>query len=141
MNFYRYQWLAQRTANPNSTPSAKIENGILGMCGEAGECADILKKYLHQGHEFDREKLVRELGDVLWYIAETAEGLGISLEDVARINLDKLRARYPDGFDPERSIHRPEYMNKPMEIDKPMEDKDRKEVLREASKPRSDDRE
>lgn len=141
MNFYRYQWLAQRTANPNSTPSAKIENGILGMCGEAGECADILKKYLHQGHEFDREKLVRELGDVLWYIAETASGLGISLEDVAQINLEKLRARYPDGFDPERSINRPEYMNKPMEIDKPMEDKDRKEVLREASKPRSGDRE
>lgn len=58
MELNEYQNLAQRTANINDTPGSKIENGILGMCGEAGECADILKKYLFQGHEFDRDKLM-----------------------------------------------------------------------------------
>lgn len=109
MELNEYQRLAQRTCNMTSRPSDKIENGILGMCGEAGECADLLKKYFYQGHDFDREKLAEELGDVLWYIAEGAEGLGFTLEDIAARNVQKLRGRYPEGFDPERSIHRPEY--------------------------------
>lgn len=109
MELNTYQQLAQRTSGNTRPASAKIENGILGMCGEAGECADIIKKYLHQGHEFDREKLAEEVGDVLWYIAETAAGLGLTLEEIAQHNIDKLKARYPQGFDPERSIHRPEY--------------------------------
>lgn len=105
-----YQELAQRTSSARD-PFDKIENGILGMSGESGECADILKKYLYQGHEFDREKLADELGDVLWYIAESAAGLGRSLEEIAQGNINKLRKRYPEGFDPQRSIHRPEYEN------------------------------
>ncbi len=100
-----YQRLAQRTAN-TKTPSAKIENGILGLCGETGEIADVLKKYLYQGHELDREHMIEELGDVLWYCAELAEGLGVSLDDVAERNIDKLRRRYPEGFDTERSRNR-----------------------------------
>ena len=109
MELNEYQNLAQRTANITDTPSSKIENGILGMCGEAGECADILKKDLFQGHEFDREKLMDEVGDVLWYVGETAAGLGVTLEDIAMRNIAKLKRRYPEGFDPEKSIHRPEY--------------------------------
>ena len=85
------------------------------MCGEAGECADLLKKHRHQKHDFDREKLLEETGDVLWYVAETAAGLGATLEEVAQRNIDKLRGRYPDGFDPQRSIHRPEYEAKNQE--------------------------
>ena len=105
MNMNEYQKLAQRTAN-TKLPSDKIENGILGLSGESGECADIVKKCLFQGHELDREKLIEELGDVLWYCAELAAGLGVGLEEVAQRNIDKLRRRYPDGFDPERSVHR-----------------------------------
>lgn len=107
MTLNDYQALAQRTSN-NALPSNKIENGILGLCGESGECAEILKKYLHQGHEFDREAMVSELGDVLWYVAELAAGLGITLEDVAAGNIAKLQKRYPDGFDTRRSVERSE---------------------------------
>ena len=107
MTLNEYQQAAQRTAS-TKTPSDKIENGILGLCGETGEVADLLKKYLYQGHELDREKMIKECGDVIWYVAELASGLGMTLEDFCQINVDKLRRRYPDGFDPERSMHREE---------------------------------
>lgn len=71
-----------------------ITNGVLGLAGESGECCDIVKKFKYQKHELDKEHLKDELGDVLWYIAETASGLGITLEEVAQFNLDKLHARY-----------------------------------------------
>ena len=106
MEMNEYQQLAQRTS-PND--HERIVNGCLGLAGESGECCDIVKKVLFQGHNLDREKLCDELGDVLWYIAETAAGLGVTLDDIAERNINKLRNRYPNGFDPERSIHRPEY--------------------------------
>ena len=109
MNLNEYQKLAQRTCNMTQHPIDKIQNGVLGMCGEAGECADLLKKYRHQGHILDPDKMIEEIGDVLWYVAETAAGMGTTLEEVAQRNIAKLMKRYPDGFDPERSIHRPEY--------------------------------
>lgn len=104
MTINEYQQLAQRTANTKA-PSSKIENGILGLCGEI---ADVYKKYLYQGHELDREHMSEELGDVCWYVAELAAGMGLKLEDVMARNIDKLLKRYPDGFDPERSVHREE---------------------------------
>lgn len=107
MGLNEYQQLAMRTAGTN-TISAKIENGILGLCGESGECADMLKKYYYQEHELDKDELAKELGDVLWYCAELATGLGLTLEEVAQRNIDKLKRRYPEGFDPERSINRDE---------------------------------
>lgn len=105
MTLNEYQQLAQRTSNTHVN-SAKIENGLLGLFGEGGECADILKKYLYQEHDFDRKHMAKELGDVMWYVAEIASGLCMSLESIAQMNIDKLLARYPDGFDPERSQHR-----------------------------------
>ena len=108
MTLNDYQRLAQRTDARGNTASGKLENGILGICGEAGECADLLKKYLYQGHELDRDKLAEETGDVLWYVAETAAGLGLTLEDIAKRNIEKLKRRYPDGFDAERSKNRKE---------------------------------
>lgn len=108
MDFNTYQRLAQRTST-ETMPSAKIENGILGLAGESGECADIWKKVMFQGHEMERAKLAEELGDVLWYIAEVASGLNLSLEDIAMGNIAKLKKRYPDGFDPDRSINREKY--------------------------------
>lgn len=108
MNMNEYQALAMRTSSAQ-TSSDKIENGVLGLNGEAGEVADLLKKYLYQGHELDRDKMIDEAGDVLWYLAELAAGLGVSLSEIAERNVEKLRRRYPEGFDPERSVHRPEY--------------------------------
>ena len=105
MELNEYQKLAQRTAN-DQTRSGKIENGCLGLAGEAGECCDLLKKYLFQGHELDEERMAEELGDVLWYCAELAAGLGLTLEEVARRNVEKLKRRYPEGFDAERSRNR-----------------------------------
>lgn len=107
MNMDEYQHLAQRTAD-TKTFSGKIENGCLGLAGESGECCDILKKYLYQGHELDRDALAEELGDVLWYCAELATGLSMSLSEIAQRNIDKLKRRYPNGFEAERSIHREE---------------------------------
>lgn len=108
MTLNDYQKAADRTSG-DLCPWDKIRNGCYGLNGEAGECIDILKKVEFQGHTFDPNRLIDELGDVLWYVAQTATGLGVSLADVAQHNIDKLRERYPDGFDPERSVHRPEY--------------------------------
>ena len=108
MTLNEYQVAAERTSG-DLTPYQKVQNGCYGMNGEAGECIDILKKHEFQGHDLNPEKLVDELGDVLWYVAQTASGLGVTLEYVAQHNIDKLKARYPDGFDAQKSIHRPEY--------------------------------
>jgi len=83
-----------------------VLNGVLGLAGECGECCDIVKKVRFQGHTLDKEHLKDELGDVLWYIAETCSGLGITLEECAQYNLDKLHARYPQGFNKDKSINR-----------------------------------
>ena len=108
MTLNDYQKAAERTSG-NLTSYQKIQNGCYGMNGEAGECIDILKKHEFQGHALDPAKLIAELGDVLWYIAQTATGLGVTLEYVAQHNVDKLKERYPDGFDADKSIHRKEY--------------------------------
>ena len=100
-----YQCLALRTAS-SSQPYDHILNGVMGLNCEAGECIDIVKKNMFQGHTLDIDKLIDELGDVLWYVAITADGIGVQLEDIMQHNIDKLRKRYPDGFDAERSINR-----------------------------------
>ena len=101
MTINDYQKEALRTAG-----EADFVNGVLGLCGESGECADIVKKYLFQGHDLDVEHLAKELGDVAWYLAVTAYAIGYDLETVLRLNVRKLRKRYPDGFDPEKSQNR-----------------------------------
>lgn len=108
MTANEYQRLAMATLNPDLSQKEILINGVMGLCGEAGEAIDVVKKYLAQGHELDRDKLIKELGDVAWYLAETATALDISLEEVLERNLEKLRARYPEGFDAQRSIHREE---------------------------------
>lgn len=180
MNLNEYQRLAQRTSA--TVGIDKVKNGCLGLIGESGEIVDILKKYMFQSGEnppFPKDKFIKEMGDVLWYVAETVSGMGMDLrtaldssneyvfrepitleecsvllcsvatsayvrcyvdkhyeiavheicyiyatllemckkidttiDEVADTNIENLKKRYPDGFDPERSIHRPEYERK-----------------------------
>lgn len=70
----------------------------LGLAGEAGEVADFIKKVYGHGKAFDKEALKKELGDVLWYLSNLADAYGLTLAEVAQANVDKLRARYPNGF-------------------------------------------
>ena len=111
MELNEYQTLAMRTeANDSYDPDVRmtqrLTNALMGLNGEAGEAIDILKKCLFQGHELEIDELIEELGDVMWYLAEAADAVGITLEDVARLNIDKLKKRYPDGFSSEASINR-----------------------------------
>jgi len=108
MTINEYQKLAMTTLNPELSEKDVLINGVMGLCGESGEAIDIVKKHLFHGHELDREKLIKELGDVAWYLAETATALGVDLEEILRTNIEKLKKRYPEGFDSERSIRRPE---------------------------------
>lgn len=101
-----YQKLAMRTLNPQMSERDVLINSVMGLCGESGEVIDLVKKHLAQGHDLDKEKMARELGDVAWYLAEAATALGISLEEVLKGNIDKLKKRYPEGFDSEKSINR-----------------------------------
>ena len=100
-----YQNEALRTA---SGKCRSLANCAMGLAGEAGECTDIIKKHLFHGHDLNKEHLAKELGDVAWYIAVCAHIIGYDLDDVFKLNVDKLRARYPDGFDAEKSRHREE---------------------------------
>ena len=102
----QYQSLALTTLNPALSKKDVLINGVMGLCGESGEAIDIVKKWLAQGHDLDREKLAKELGDIAWYLAETAYALDIPLEDILQANIDKLKKRYPEGFDSNRSINR-----------------------------------
>ena len=108
MTINEYQQLAMTTLNPALSKKDVLINGVMGLCGESGEVIDIVKKHLAQGHELDKERIIRELGDVAWYLAETAHALDVPLEDVLQGNIDKLRSRYPEGFRTADSIHRQE---------------------------------
>ena len=106
MTVNEYQKMALTTLNPALGKQDVLINGVMGLCGESGEAIDIVKKHLAQGHPLDREGLIKELRDVAWYLAETAYALDVSLEEVFQRNIDKLKARYPEGFDARRSVER-----------------------------------
>ena len=108
MEINEYQRLAMTTLNPALDKRDVLINSVMGLCGESGEAIDVVKKWLAQGHELDRAHLAKELGDVAWYLAEAATALDIPLEDILRANLDKLKARYPEGFSARNSIERVE---------------------------------
>lgn len=84
----------------------RLLQGLLGLSGESGECLDLLKKHLFQGHELDHKHLAKELGDVAWYLAVSAAALGYDLETILQMNIDKRKERYPKGFDSEKSQNR-----------------------------------
>ena len=98
-----YQKLAMRTANEECF---NLANAGLGLSGEAGEATDIIKKCLFHGHVLDGKHLAKELGDVMWYIALVATIIGCDLDEIMQMNIDKLKARYPEGFSEYKSQHR-----------------------------------
>lgn len=101
-----YQKLAMRTCSiPYTKKEEMLMHATLGLTSEAGEAAGLLQK-VYQGHDFDKNHMMKELGDCLWMIAEACEALDLSMDDVMQANIEKLKARYPEGFDPQRSIHR-----------------------------------
>ncbi|MCM1260052.1 MAG: nucleoside triphosphate pyrophosphohydrolase family protein [Prevotella sp.] len=106
MKINEYQLLAMKTLNPNLEKKDILINGVMGLCGESGEVIDLVKKHLAQGHTLNREKIIEELGDVAWYLAETAYALDIDLESILQQNIDKLKKRYPKGFCTQDSIQR-----------------------------------
>jgi NTP pyrophosphatase (non-canonical NTP hydrolase) len=105
MKMNEYQHLAKRTI-PNLDVTLVGLNMCLGLCGEAGEVAELTKKSVFHGHSVSLEEYEKELGDVLWYLSGTATILGLNLEDIAAKNIEKLKKRFPDGFRPEDSIRR-----------------------------------
>lgn len=107
MNFDDYRTLAMRTC-PKLENSDKLLNAALGLAGEAGEFADIVKKISFQGHAMDIEKLADEVGDILWYCALASKALNRTLGEIALNNVEKLVKRYPNGFERERSVNRQE---------------------------------
>ncbi|MEO1477765.1 MAG: nucleoside triphosphate pyrophosphohydrolase family protein [Bacteroidota bacterium] len=103
-----YQELASRTllGAPDfeiTDAQVMISWNALGLAGEAGEVADLIKKQIYHQHGLDREALKKELGDVLWYVAALCSDLGLSLDEVMRANIEKLNARFPDGYDASRT--------------------------------------
>lgn len=103
MEINEYQQLAMTTLNPALSKKDVLINSVMGLCGESGEAIDIVKKWLAQGHELDKKHLAKELGDIAWYLAEAATALDLPLENILQANIEKLKKRYPEGFDTQKS--------------------------------------
>jgi NTP pyrophosphatase (non-canonical NTP hydrolase) len=111
MNADKYQKLAARTLIKKFNRDITDEEvmilwNVIGVSGEAGELTDMIKKGIFHGHGLDKEKIIKEAGDVLWYISALLKVLGVSLSEAMETNIEKLKARYPDGFDYERTKFR-----------------------------------
>lgn len=106
-----YQEKAMQTLNPvvAKDPGMLILMASLGIAGEAGEVADMQKKAMFHQHPLDRDEMIKELGDVLWYIAAAALALNTTLSEIAERNIHKLQDRYQGGFSADASLNRKEY--------------------------------
>lgn len=105
MTINEYQQLAMRTCNKELSQQGMLVNSVMGLCGESGEASEVIKKHLFHHHELNKEEFIKELGDVCWYLAEAASAIDVSLEQIMQSNIDKLKARYPDGFSIEGTYH------------------------------------
>lgn len=101
----QYQKLAMRTCSIAENDHDKMMHGVLGLASEAGEVTGIFQK-IYQGHDFDKTHLVKECGDCLWMIAEILDAVHVPLSECMEMNIQKLKARYPSGFEAEKSLHR-----------------------------------
>ena len=107
MTLWKYQALARRTQNFELTNKERMLHALHGISAETGEIHAMYQK-LYQGHEFDVDAMALEIGDLMWFITELCDALGIDLNEVCRRNIRKLEQRYPQGFEAERSVHREE---------------------------------
>lgn len=116
MRISEYQELCEKT-EPSSLiyadtsvrldiSTTRLLHHTIGICTEAGELQDALKKYLYYNQILDEDNLIEELGDLMWYICGMCNTLGVSLEEVMQRNHDKLSKRYPDGFSVSRARNR-----------------------------------
>lgn len=114
-----YQKLAMRTNDGMSTVRlvgaldgtldiGGVLNGCLGLAGEAGELLDMIKKWIFHSKPLDKGHAKKELGDVCWYVAMICQSFGWDLDEILQMNVDKLKARYPEGFDTELANNRKE---------------------------------
>ena len=94
--------------NKESVDIGGIFNACLGLSGEVGEFNDMIKKWVFHEKELDMEHAKKEAGDILWYVVMLCESFGWNMEEIMQMNVDKLKARYPEGFDVERANHRAE---------------------------------
>jgi NTP pyrophosphatase (non-canonical NTP hydrolase) len=109
MNFNEYQELSKRTMPQKFYGGFTVldkSNYAMGLAGESGEVVDLIKKIVHHRHEIRADKLEKELGDVLHYLSGIATMYNLSLEHIAIENIEKLKKRYPNGFNTEDSIKR-----------------------------------
>ncbi len=104
-----YSERARMTMKDESDPQERLMNAALGLAGESGEVCDMVKKYRYHGHELDMTDLIKELGDIQWYIVQACIALGITLDYVMQYNNEKLAKRYKTGFNSVSSINREEY--------------------------------
>lgn len=106
MDIREFQRVSTRTLNKELSKEQQVSNMIFGANGELGEVTDILKKHLYQGHRIDKQHLAEEIGDTLFYIVNLCTVYNLDVEDILQANVDKLKKRFPNGFDAERSINR-----------------------------------
>ncbi|MCI7222646.1 MAG: nucleoside triphosphate pyrophosphohydrolase family protein [Erysipelotrichaceae bacterium] len=106
MEINEYQRLAMKTNNNQLSLEMMLVNSALGLAGETGEVVDLIKKHYFHGHQLDKQLLIKELGDVCWYVAQCCQAIDIDMETVMKQNIDKLTKRYPDGFNSSDSINR-----------------------------------
>ena len=107
MKLDEYQKLAYRTVSHKDNVAAMEYHALHGLSGEVGELHSLYQK-VYQGHHFDAAHAKKELGDILWFAAEYCTSMGWSLSEVAKLNIEKLEARFPEGFSAERSLNRAE---------------------------------
>lgn len=107
MEIDTYQELAARTIGKDMAVDEQVMHSLHGMVGELGEIHSLYQK-VYQGHKLDLAHLKSECGDLLWFIAEFATAHGWTLSEITEHNIEKLEARYPEGFEVERSLNRAE---------------------------------
>jgi NTP pyrophosphatase (non-canonical NTP hydrolase) len=106
MNLVEYQDRVKRTMNKSLGEKQALSMLSMGIAGESGELIDMLKKSLYHDHELNIHEVIKEVGDIMWYIANLCNELNLDLSQILDINIEKLLKRYPDGFDTKKSINR-----------------------------------
>jgi NTP pyrophosphatase (non-canonical NTP hydrolase) len=106
MKMNEYQEHTSRTSPKIDDVIGCLINFSMGLSGESGEVTDHIKKVAFQGHNLDVQEIAKELGDIMWYVARSADAIGYDLETIAKMNVEKLKKRYPEGFSADASVNR-----------------------------------